>query len=70
MEGRVGQEVLWDYLRKHLGETVESFLGNVDFVDKIYGEREAGEYLLRDDPGRAGSIGKTDCTPDSALTTC
>ena len=42
MEGRVGQPVLRDYLRKHLGE---GFLGNVDFVDKIYGGN-VGEYLF------------------------
>ena len=41
MEGRVGSTVLGDHLRKHLAE---GFLGNVDFVDKIYGGN-IGEYL-------------------------
>ena len=39
MEGR--EEVLGDHLRKHLAG---GFLGNVDFVDKIYGGN-VGEYL-------------------------
>ena len=44
MEGREEgwlSSVLGDHLRKHLAE---GFLGNVDFVDKIYGGN-VGEYL-------------------------
>ena len=44
MEGRARRgdsSVLGDHLRKHLAG---AFLGNVDFVDKIYGGN-LGEYL-------------------------